>query len=228
MTRSTPSRALALVLFGAAISSGVLAAPRPFPMNSGSLSTGNQGSQYRCSSLLDQRSLSVLQRREAEHFGLTSKIGGTEVGQAEAAEDDLTGHTDQPSNVNDHASNGHTGVSELLQEITVRIVIELHRDYAKLRSLIPEGHQAQAQARPQLFHDHRRDFEHILSDAAEAASCPALSQDVVDFALLIHRQCLKFLPEPEKTAAARKMSTSLSVRTVLLHLHQVPAPRQGH
>ncbi|KAJ3719894.1 hypothetical protein C8R42DRAFT_722577 [Lentinula raphanica] len=213
MTRSTPSRALALVLFGAAISSGVLAAPTPSPMNSGSLSTGAQGAHHR-SSLLDQKSLSVLERREVEHVNLVPRTGH---GGAELTEDNLT--VSQQEEIRQLATEFHKQMTQMTQALTqqtTKFLEELKSAESKLQK-IKEERQSQPQADPQFFHDHESDILFILFNAETIAATP-LSSNVVDRAVENHRQCLQFqfVPEAVKEAAAKRLSESLGQRKHLL------------
>ncbi|KAJ3762884.1 hypothetical protein EV360DRAFT_66753 [Lentinula raphanica] len=215
MTRSTPSRALALVLFGAAISSGVLAAPTPSLMNSGSLSTGAQGSHHR-SSLLDQRSLSVLEHREVEHVNLVPRTGH---GGAELTEDNLTASQREDSELRQLTTELHKQMTQMTQALTqqtTKFLEELGRAESKLQK-IKEERQSQPQADPQFFHDHESDILFILFNAETIAATP-LSSNVVDRAVENHRQCLQFqfVPEAVKEAAAKRLRESLDQRNSLL------------
>ncbi|KAJ3818445.1 hypothetical protein F5880DRAFT_1599743 [Lentinula raphanica] len=75
-THSNPTRTLALLLLGAAISSGVVAAPTPSLMSSSALSTRAQNLQSR-SSPPEQGLVLDLQRRGVEHVKLVSRTGET-------------------------------------------------------------------------------------------------------------------------------------------------------
>ncbi|KAJ3725731.1 hypothetical protein C8R42DRAFT_639548 [Lentinula raphanica] len=212
-THSTPTRTLALLLLGAAISSGVVAAPTPSPMSSSALSTRAQNLQSR-SSPPEQGLVSDLQRRGVENVKLVSRTGGTGQDQKEfnkAAFRKLDLNEPGPV-LSSSTHRSGTETPESLQykpvEMTpswmrMRPDEQLRTDQSLLREILST---IQSPDDPRL-EQYQDKFKDILEHAEQAVKVgvPAdpskvSSGDLDPFndAMKIHAETLKYIPASQK------------------------------
>ncbi|KAJ3767430.1 hypothetical protein FB446DRAFT_793204 [Lentinula raphanica] len=218
-THSTPTRTLALLLLGAAISSGVVAAPTPSPMSSSALSTRAQNLQSR-SSPPEQGLVSDLQRRGVENVKLVSRTGETGQDQKEfnkAAFRNLDLNEPGPA----LSSSTHRSGTETLESLQYkpvemtpgwmrmrtdeqsRILKQLCTDQSLLREILLT---IQSPDDPRL-EQYQDKFKDILEHAEQAVKVgvpvdpwKVSSGDLDPFndAMKIHAETLKYIPASQK------------------------------
>ncbi|KAJ3824964.1 hypothetical protein F5880DRAFT_1505812 [Lentinula raphanica] len=231
MTRSTPSRALALVLFGAAISSGVLAAPTPSPMNS---------DHYRSSNVVKPNmSISDLNLEEKDRMRTTSPVTLIKLDAQHHWQVPQAMITPGPRKliVNSSRSASTQHFDRRLHFLIIAVFslstsqAELRAHAERDRSILEElgdSEERQAPADSQFFHQHRSQLDPILKNAEEIAAT-TVPLDVLDIVLKNHHQCLQFVPdsEPEKVDAEKRLSDSLRRRRTMLDSMRHIQLRQG-
>ncbi|KAJ3775374.1 hypothetical protein FB446DRAFT_725207 [Lentinula raphanica] len=220
-------RVLALLLLGATISSGVLAAPTTSSMNSSPLSQALQS----CSPLPEQDSLLDVQRPGAiEYVNLVHRAEeraqalerlrtlGLAYSRLADAREHLRDYAYEHAQARAEMSQNHDHPGDD-HELSATVPPDTQRLYddksflLRLEHASADGRRVNTPAQRQaLFLRNQNKLRHIISRAEAAVNSASPSLSLIELASENHRNCLTYFPSGyEKNAAGQRMHAHIAM-----------------